>query len=165
MFWQKRDKADKTQQEELQESVDLLAQAAADNTETNIMVFDVLGRLVDNVTELKQENARLRLVLEQQSLFLQKIAKDTENTQRVLINQEKRLKLLDKRLVENQSSPAPEGQEQFLDQFLERQGVQLGKQFEELESSLFDQLKKILKQPSPQLLPPGSSDQGASKKK
>lgn len=60
--------------EELQEAVGLLAQAIASNIDTDVVLYDALGRVVDNVTELKQENIALRQMLEEQNSLLQQIA-------------------------------------------------------------------------------------------
>lgn len=60
--------------EELQEAVSLLTQAITNNIDTDIVLYDALGRVVDNVTELKQENIALRQMLEKQNSLLQQIA-------------------------------------------------------------------------------------------
>jgi len=65
---------DAPQYEELQEAVSLLTQAITNNIDTDIVLYDALGRVVDNVTELKQENIALRQMLEEQNSLLQQIA-------------------------------------------------------------------------------------------
>lgn len=65
---------DAPQYEELQEAVSLLTQAITNNIDTDIVLYDALGRVVDNVTELKQESIALRQMLEEQNSLLQQIA-------------------------------------------------------------------------------------------
>jgi cell division septum initiation protein DivIVA len=165
MFWQRQDRVQKTEYEELQDYVDLLAQAAADNNETNITVIDVLGRLVDNITDLKQENSSLRQRLEEQNILLQKIAGDVDSNRRILVNQDKRLRLLDKRLAERQSSYTLEEQEQLIDRLVERQNKEMGQQLTDIGDSLIDQVKRILNQPQNALLPPSAAEKQPSKPK
>jgi hypothetical protein len=60
--------------EELQEAVSLLTQAITNNIDTEVVLYGALSRVVDNVTELKQENIALRQMLEEQNSLLQQIA-------------------------------------------------------------------------------------------
>lgn len=167
MFW-RRDTIDRTEYEELRESVDTLAQAAAEGVETNALTLDVLGRLVDNVTQLKQENLRLRQAIEAQLVILEKLTEDSEKTRRLLDNQDKRWVRLNERLTERSLTQLREDvfkwQQDSAQQTESNLVQRIDEQFAE-QNSLFEQLVRVLKQPTTPLLDPGEITRGKPKSK
>lgn len=167
MFW-RRDAIDRTEYEELRESVDTLAQAAAESVETNALTLDVLGRLVDNVTQLKQENLRLRQAIEAQLVILEKLTEDNEKTLRLLNNQDKRWVRVNERATERGLAQLREDvlkwQQDSVQQTESHLVQRIDEQFAE-QNSLFEQLVRVLKQPTAPLLDSGGIDRGKPKSK
>lgn len=168
MFWPKKDTVNRAEHEELQESVEILARATAENVETNALVFDVLGRLVDNVTQLKQENLRLRQAIEAQLVILERLTEDSEKTRRLLDNQDKRWVRLNERLTERGLTQLREDvfkwQQDSAQQTESHLVQRIDEQFAE-QNSLFEQLVRVLKQPTTPLLDSGEIGRGKPKSK